>query len=366
MFKSIGIVTGQIISSSVGPTSGFRLPFVIVALPTLILAPIYRFTTREPVRGAKEDVVVAAVGENAGDGIYRGKMDFEKFKLIAKNRTVVLGYLQGLPGALPFAVLFTFFQDFLVNVVGGITVEQTASVVLSFGAGSVLGQVGAGFICDRLWKWRHESLPLYCALTSILGMLPMYELINGPSRPIGYYATCLFPIGIVLAQAGVGLGVVFLNVTLPETRGTASAIGTIFSDVGSAIGPLAVGGFVAASGGDERKGFSIAITFYFVAAFFMLCMCWTVHKDLERNVLLQKEILLQSGSISEEGLLDQLDQRSTLQSQLAASRKLEDELNLSPPKPIRVDVARKDQQYRSQSLALPPGYATSLNPTFEY
>ena len=313
VLRSIGIITGQTIASSIGPTSGFRLPFAIVAIPTLILAPIFRCTTKEPIKGGKEQAIIAAAGGEVSENFYNEQMNFAKLKLIFKNKTIVLGYLQGIPGSLPFAVLFTFFQDFLVTDIGGISVEQTTAVVFSFGLGSVLGQFMAGFIVDRLWKWRYEYVPLYCGVTSIIGVLPLYGLINGPSRPIGHYATVLFPVGIILAQAGLGLGVVFLNVTLPETRGTASGLGGIFGDIGSAIGPIAVGGFVAATG-NRRSAFSISISFLFLAAIFMLCICFTVRKDVERTEAAQKEALIQAGKIRRESPTETIQQPSSISS----------------------------------------------------
>jgi len=139
-----------VISSSIDPTLGFRAPFGIVVIPTFILAPLFLCTRKN------------AAGGKVSQSFYDQKITWAKVKKLADNRTVILGYLQGIPSAIPFAVFFSFSPTFLVEVVGGISVQQTVLVVLSFGADSIIGQILSGYISDYLWKKRWNMF-LYTA-----------------------------------------------------------------------------------------------------------------------------------------------------------------------------------------------------------
>lgn len=41
----------------IGPSAGWRLPFVLVAVPALLFATLIALTVNEPVRGSKEEEV---------------------------------------------------------------------------------------------------------------------------------------------------------------------------------------------------------------------------------------------------------------------------------------------------------------------
>ena len=47
----IGISLGQAVAGYMGPTYGWRLPFVVVAVPGIIVAVLFFFTVSEPKRG---------------------------------------------------------------------------------------------------------------------------------------------------------------------------------------------------------------------------------------------------------------------------------------------------------------------------
>uniref|UniRef100_A0A7S0I902 Major facilitator superfamily (MFS) profile domain-containing protein n=1 Tax=Micromonas pusilla TaxID=38833 RepID=A0A7S0I902_MICPS len=54
-----GIALGQIMAGTVGPTYGWRLPFLLAAAPAICLAGILYATVREPERGSQEEAVRA-------------------------------------------------------------------------------------------------------------------------------------------------------------------------------------------------------------------------------------------------------------------------------------------------------------------
>ena len=52
-----GIAIGQIMAGTVGPTYGWRLPFLLAAAPAILLAGILYATVKEPRRGSQEEAV---------------------------------------------------------------------------------------------------------------------------------------------------------------------------------------------------------------------------------------------------------------------------------------------------------------------
>lgn len=54
---SCGIAFGQLLAGVVGPTAGWRLPFVLVAVPAILFAILIFFTGIEPKRGGQEEAV---------------------------------------------------------------------------------------------------------------------------------------------------------------------------------------------------------------------------------------------------------------------------------------------------------------------
>ena len=52
---SCGIAFGQLLAGIVGPTGGWRLPFIIVAIPAMLFAVLILLTGAEPPRGGQEE-----------------------------------------------------------------------------------------------------------------------------------------------------------------------------------------------------------------------------------------------------------------------------------------------------------------------
>jgi hypothetical protein len=53
-----GVGLGQLVAGLVGPEYGWRLPFVLVAVPALALVLLYALTTSEPQRGGQERAII--------------------------------------------------------------------------------------------------------------------------------------------------------------------------------------------------------------------------------------------------------------------------------------------------------------------
>lgn len=64
-----GIAVGQAVAGFLGPVYGWRLPFLVVALPALITAAMVLFTVPDPQRGAMESSVIESQDDNDEGGV---------------------------------------------------------------------------------------------------------------------------------------------------------------------------------------------------------------------------------------------------------------------------------------------------------
>jgi hypothetical protein len=154
----LGISIGQGVAGFLGPTFGWRLPFLVVSIPALMCAVLVLFTVQDPERGGMEQAVrehrrqnpnedtlesmeMAPLSSSREKGsrskqssvsleepILRANEEFDArvhwktFWSLLSTPTVVLSLLQGAPGCVPWGIVNTYLNDFLSEN-RGMTVE---------------------------------------------------------------------------------------------------------------------------------------------------------------------------------------------------------------------------------------------------
>lgn len=156
----IGLGVGQGIAGYLGPTFGWRFPFLVVSVPSFLVS-IFAFSLPEPARGAKERAILEynqqkvppSEGEdmNETEVNSRTKCDIEDggtwtvpqtetsphlvesryvtehpswkntWKMLC-TPTVILVILQGAPNVIPFGIISVYLNDFLSQN-KGLTIE---------------------------------------------------------------------------------------------------------------------------------------------------------------------------------------------------------------------------------------------------
>lgn len=151
-----GISVGQGVAGFLGPTMGWRLPFLVISLPALLCAALVLFTVRDPERGSMEEAVLQH-GMECGDvpACFPVEMEplqeatrtpslcvdvealttshsktntsnhdrddnmpgfliyWRTFEGLITTPTVVLTLFQGAPGCIPWGIVNSFLNDFL-------------------------------------------------------------------------------------------------------------------------------------------------------------------------------------------------------------------------------------------------------------
>ncbi|KAG2422826.1 hypothetical protein HXX76_015768 [Chlamydomonas incerta] len=270
-----GIAIGQALSGSIGPATNWRVPFVVVAAPSLAVALVMQLTTTEPPRGAFEEALQERYAEGAP---YEGSISWAKLRILLRCPSNALVIAQGLPGSLPWGMVLTYFNDFMSQQ-KGFTVQAATLVLLLFGAGGAVGVILGGALGQWLYNKRKEYQALLAGGCVLLGIAPLYVLINADLQAMGLGATCVLSAigGAVASVAGPNLRSVMLNVNEPETRGVALALQSMTDDLGKGLGPVLVAGLIHALG--RMGAFNVATAGWVPCAFMLVSLACCMRKD---------------------------------------------------------------------------------------
>ena len=148
-----GISLGQGVAGFLGPTLGWRLPFLVISVPALLCAALVLFTVDDPERGSMEEAVLNNQGmecadlpacipvemaplhertqrpplcvdvdalaqspdEDTKDETEAPNLSayWQTFWSLLSTPTVVLSLLQGAPGCVPWGIVNSFLNDYL-------------------------------------------------------------------------------------------------------------------------------------------------------------------------------------------------------------------------------------------------------------
>ena len=224
----VGAALGYLVGGTVGEHFGWRMSFIVSAVPGTIIALLIAFFMKEPARGASSTSQL-------------GKAKLEKGTVLAllKNKAYlcsILGY-----AAVTFSLggISWWMPSFLQRVSG----RSQSSAAFLMGAITVVtglgGTILGGYIAQIWMRKTSKALYLVPAIGSILAVPPALLCFFGPSYVTlpGLAAAVFF---IFLGTGPVNAATV--NAVRPEIRATALA-GQLFiiHALGDAISPRIIG-----------------------------------------------------------------------------------------------------------------------------
>ena len=134
--------SSQLLAGALGPTIGWRAPFIVVSVLMLALAAAIRPLMREPPRRRANGQTAAATRGSGGGGGGKGgalcAASVRGWCAIFCVPTVLLVFLQGLPGCVPWGVIGTFLPDYLHSNCG-YSVGEASFVMACFSLGGFAG-----------------------------------------------------------------------------------------------------------------------------------------------------------------------------------------------------------------------------------
>lgn len=277
--QGLGIAIGQLMAGFVGPVYGWRLPFIIVALPNFVLAIIFLLFVKEPQRGKTEESLKELIEEGIA---YTGRINWKEYKNLFKIKTNILVFLQGIPGTVPWGVFFIFLNDFYSQD-KGYSVQMATLIVMTVGAAAIIGAFVGGLIGNKLYNIKPKYLPMLCGTSTLIGIIPMALLLNynppviipepDPTLPLIFG----FITGFTVTITGPNVRAILLNVNTPETRGSIFSLYNLTDDLGKGFGPVIISALIVWFG--RLMAFNVANLFWLICGLLLLVMIWTFPKD---------------------------------------------------------------------------------------
>lgn len=290
----LGIAIGQLVAGALGPTYGWRLPFIIVASPNFALGLLFLATIREPARGRSEagladldeaNLAAQTTAQTTDDGSvtdeHGGAITREGYRNLFRVRSNILIFLQGACGTVPWGVFFVYLNDFFAQD-KGYTVEAATAIVLAIGAAAIVGSFIGGLAGNWLYNRNPRSLPLLCGITTIAAVIPTAVLINYPAQAAGA-SDILGPVafgglaGFLATVTAPNVRAMLLNVNAPETRGSIFALYNLADDLGRGLGPFFISALIVALG--RQYAFNVSVLFWLVCGGFLLLLIRTYPRD---------------------------------------------------------------------------------------
>ena len=277
--EGLGIAGGQLLAGFIGPSMGWRLPFIIVAIPNFFLCALMLFTVKEPLRGITEESLKDLIEKGVA---YTSRINWKQYRDLFRIKSNILVFLQGIPGTVPWGVFFIYLNDFYSQD-KGYSVEAATLIVMLIGAAVILGSFIGGLIGNRVYNIKAKYLPLLCGTSTLVGIIPMALLLNYPGHAGAADQNIMVPLalgfvtGFLVAITGPNVKAMLLNVNTPETRGSIFALFNLTDNLGKGFGPVIISFFIVRFG--RLWAFNIANLFWVACGLILLVMIWAFPKD---------------------------------------------------------------------------------------
>lgn len=280
VFMGFGVGAGHIIAGILGPSIGWRPPFLVIGIPTFMLGILLITTTKEPARARKERVF-DCLDTSVEQFSYSDTISFKKVMKLLKYPSVPILLLQALSCSFPWGVILVYFNDYISQELQ-IPVQQSTAIVLAFGVGVTAGQLIAGWLTDKWLYVRPKSLIILSSLCLLCGTAPMIGVLFVKSWPVWIICIICLVVGVPIGIPGGMTKALLMNVTVPEVRGTAFAFNNLVDDLGRGLGPFFVSLIIAAMS-SRTNALAVSFSMWGVSAIIILFLIFTYENDLNRT-----------------------------------------------------------------------------------
>ena len=338
-----GISVGQAIAGFLGPTFGWRLPFLVVAIPAILVAIAVFLFVQDPERGGMEQAVLerrehqylqqeddaqdlqqtedgdwvalvpmtstgksvralSSSSSSSGTSSASAASSLENDNQLLQQAlqtpaptlhvhlrtmwnllstpTVLLAVVQGAPGCIPWGIINVFLNDYLSED-RGFSVEMATTVLMCFSLGNVCGLILGGIGGRHLYQLDNRYPAILAGSMAIMGCFPLWILLNTVDSTTPYWLVALiaFTGGFGSGPTGPIIKATMTNVTLPRARGQAFALFNLFDDFGKGLGPYFVSILITQMGGRRLPAFNVGVGGWILCGVANLAILFTVKQD---------------------------------------------------------------------------------------
>jgi MFS family permease len=274
---SLGIGFGLIFGGWMHAHFNWRMIFVAVGAPCLLLAPFIRFAVREPPRGLTDPRASAAASAERpplGDALSR----------LAKTRTFRLLVTAGMSCQFVNYGLQIWMASFFLRVHGMDAKEVGFKLGIASCIGLCVGTTASGALADALGRRDVRWYMRVAGAGTLLGMPIAILCLLAPNANAAFACYCLTI--CLLSCFATPIHAMTQAIVAPRMRGMAASItGFWMNLVGLGLGPLFVGAlndhFQASLGSlAVRRSLLILTGGCLVAAYFCFSTNASIRKDL--------------------------------------------------------------------------------------
>jgi len=108
---------------------------------------------------------------------YNETIDWKKIQKLFRTKSVLLIYFQGLPGCLPWGMIYVFLNNYLSED-RGLSIRDATLGLTSIGIGGMLGQLTGGWFGQILYNINPRLQCLLMGASTIISVIPMLYLLN--------------------------------------------------------------------------------------------------------------------------------------------------------------------------------------------
>lgn len=138
-------------------------------------------------RGSTEDQIISSSFQEQHLH-YSEKIEWEKVKRIFHTLSIVIIFLQGFPGCLPWGMIYVFLNDYL-STDHQMSIESATITLTMFGIGGILGQLSGGYYGQRLYNHNPRYQTILMGSSTLLAIPFLLLLIN--VKFTSFAVTCL-------------------------------------------------------------------------------------------------------------------------------------------------------------------------------
>jgi translation initiation factor 4G len=252
-----GIILGQVYAGTAGMV--WSHAFIVSGSITIVLGILCWWLVREPVRGGKE-IVLRELIESGNR--YERKLTPQAFRhAVISHRSNAILLWQGFFSSLPWGIIFVFLNDFLSQE-RGFSVPDATFLVAVFGFGCAMGGILGGYFGQELAAIHRSYLPLFMAVTTILGILPFVGLLNSSFPNAHGFLGITYAIlgGLIPSLPSVNVRPCLINVNPPESRGASLTTANLLINLGRGVGPCCITLIQSMFQVDRKFAFNVTVS----------------------------------------------------------------------------------------------------------
>ncbi|MCX7677597.1 MAG: MFS transporter [Spirochaetes bacterium] len=247
-----GLMGAMVAGYSVGAGLGWRLPFVLIAVPNFVFIALFYFISPEIPKGASEDALKELIARGLR---YKGIIRVRDYVRLAKIKTNLLLFIQGLAGNLPWGALFLLIK--FLETEKGFDKNTATTIFGILGAGSALGSVIGGAIGGKLFMKKPSYQPLFSGISTITGAFLTISILYFIPRDFVLVSIAGFFGAMWVSFTGANIRSMLISVNRPEDRGAIFSIFNLTDSVGAGVGQYFAGTLAVMIGITHALGVSL-------------------------------------------------------------------------------------------------------------